>query len=97
VTLDIKFVQCLLENEYTDLKRLDGNYVGALMRFLFTTAIIKIRINEYNFYEDRWCYKTVEDARTALAKWDGKGEPDGWHRHPTSGRRRENDNEYVML
>jgi len=23
-------------------------------------------------------------------QWDGEGEPDGWHRHPHSGRRRSN-------
>jgi hypothetical protein len=24
----------------------------------------------------------------ALREWDGNGEPDGWMRHPDSGRRR---------
>jgi len=28
------------------------------------------------------------DAQRALAGWDGTGEPSGWHRHPSSGRRR---------
>ena len=30
------------------------------------------------------------DAQEALAAWDGAPgtEPQGWHRHPTSGRRR---------
>ena len=27
-------------------------------------------------------------AVVALALWDGTGEPEGWMRHPTSGRRR---------
>lgn len=27
-------------------------------------------------------------ARAALDRWDGRGEPQGWHRHPASGRRR---------
>src|SRR5688572_7310260 len=43
------------------------------------------------FHDDTWVY-TAELAgaawRAALT-WDGTGEPDGWYRHPASGRRRE--------
>lgn len=40
---------------------------------------------------DRWCYETYEAASQALADWDCAAgtEPDGWHRHPDSGRRRD--------
>ena len=42
------------------------------------------------YYTDTWIYD-VEQAdagwRAALG-WDGEGEPDGWYRHPQSGRRR---------
>jgi hypothetical protein len=42
------------------------------------------------YFSDTWIYD-VEQAdagwRAALG-WDGEGEPDGWHRHPQSGRRR---------
>lgn len=51
------------------------------------------------WYDDGWCYKDVHHAFFALVEWDGEGEPDGWFRHPPTGRRRpENDpaQEYVM-
>jgi hypothetical protein len=39
---------------------------------------------------ERWCYSDYAKALAALLAWDGEGEPDGWHRHPDTGRRREN-------
>ncbi|MFL9933635.1 hypothetical protein P0D88_31565 [Paraburkholderia sp. RL18-103-BIB-C] len=43
-----------------------------------------------DWYGDRWCYDTYERARLALEAWDGGDhtEPQGWSRHPNSGRRR---------
>lgn len=45
---------------------------------------------EMGCYDDGWCYHNLASALTALDAWDGSGEPTGWHRHPPSGRRREN-------
>jgi hypothetical protein len=42
-------------------------------------------------YGDRWCFATKHLALRGLGMWidaDGKGEPQGWHRHPETGRRR---------
>jgi hypothetical protein len=37
---------------------------------------------------DRYtCYPDYASARAALDAWDGRGEPQGWTRHPASGRR----------
>jgi hypothetical protein len=80
-----------LENEanYLDARDLgDGRY-AAIMPLMFTHAIITGRIGDKNMYEDRWCYAGYEKAAAALKTWDGTGEPDGWHRHPNTGRRRE--------
>lgn len=74
-----------------------GRWAG-LMRFMFTYAIIVGRMGDEVGYENRWCYKTYAAALMALETWDGVGEPEGWHRHPDTGRRRENgdpDTEYV--
>jgi hypothetical protein len=60
-----------------------------IFRFLFTSAIIS-GISPGG-YEDRWCYTTLNDAVGALAVWKLHPEwpePEGWHRHPDSGRRR---------
>lgn len=47
-------------------------------------------IGDYAGYADRWCYPTREAVFKALAAWDaGKGgEPEGWHKHPDTGRLR---------
>jgi len=40
-------------------------------------------------YTDVYCYLTPARALEAMRAWNGEGEPDGWHRHPQTGRRRE--------
>ncbi len=70
----------------------DADYQGcqaALMRLMYTVAIV-VDLDPY-CYEDRWCYKSEAEALAALDAWDGRGEPTGWHRHPNSGRRRDED------
>ncbi len=82
---------------YSDLIVLpDGRWAG-IAEFLFTHAIIVGRIGDRDSYEDRWCYKTREDATGALESWDGTGEPEGWHRHPLTGRRRETTENGLVL
>ncbi len=81
-----------LENEakYLHARDLgDGRY-AAILPLMFTHAIITGRIGSKDMYEDRWCYAGYEKAAAALEAWDGTGEPEGWHRHPATGRRREN-------
>ena len=83
-----------------------GHYVAfpngrdaCLAGYMFTVAIIA-DLNEYG-HGDRWCYETFDKALAALLEWTergGEGEPEGWHRHPSTGRRRPGGNaaeEYV--
>jgi hypothetical protein len=80
------------EAHYSDARDLgDGRY-AAIMPLMFTHAIIVGRIGNKSTYEDRWCYHGYEKAAAALEAWDGTGEPEGWHRHPNTGRRREEGN-----
>lgn len=83
---------------YLDVRRLpDGRY-AAIYPLMFTHAIITVRAGDYAGVEQRWCYHTKRDARAAMAAWDGTGEPQGWHRHTATGRRRPDGNadlEYV--
>ena len=47
---------------------------------------------------DRYCYHDHDAAWRAVLGWNGKGDPEGWYRHPRSGRRRPDgdiDNEYI--
>jgi hypothetical protein len=51
------------------------------------------------FWDDTWNYERVTTAVSAAKRWDGTGEPTGWHRHPFSGRRRRGgdpDQEYMQ-
>jgi hypothetical protein len=73
----------------------DGE-VFIVVQFMFTYAILS-ELNQYG-YGDRWCYETKDAALRAFYEWDGAGEPNYWHRHPTTGRRRPNGDkaqEYV--
>jgi hypothetical protein len=82
---------------YIDVRQLDDTQYSAIMPLLFTHAIIVGRIGDYSGYEDRWCYGGLSKAQAAHNAWDGTGEPEGWHRHPATGRRREIDEETSLL
>ncbi len=43
---------------------------------------------DWSGYAERYCYGTRVHAEQALEAWDGSGDPEGWHRHPETGRRR---------
>lgn len=79
--------------------REDGTYV-AIYPLLFHWTMIVGAIDD-PYYDDRWCYATEDKAMTAYCEWaarDYAGEPNGWHRHPNTGRRRTNGDpatEYV--
>lgn len=66
-----------------------GVWVVPLM---FTAAIITGPVGALG-YDDRWCYvdplAALRAARRWGGPWGGVAEPDGWHRHPNTGRRRE--------
>ncbi len=40
------------------------------------------------WFFDVWMYETPVKALLAALSWDGQGEPEGWWRHPATGRRR---------
>lgn len=65
----------------------DGRRI-AVTPLMYTAAIMIGRPHQLTWYDDRWCYHTVPAALAAARAWDGTGEPDGWHRHPDTGRRR---------
>mgnify|MGYP001031230436 FL=1 len=87
---ELRFMNFLKSNDYSHVRPIGNGRYAAIAQFMFSTAIVVGRIGNYSCYEDRWCYKTAEDAIAALEAWDGQGEPQGWVRHPTTGRRRPN-------
>lgn len=87
---ELQFMQYLKDEcRYEQVRPIDENRWVGLFQFAFTWAIIVGRIGDQYSYDDRWCYHHKSDAAEALEEWDGTGEPQGWHRHPMTGRRRE--------
>jgi hypothetical protein len=74
-----------------DLYRvLPGNTGVYVLDKLFTVAVAIGSIGS-PVYDDSWCYDGWPSALAAVAAWDvegGQTEPEGWHRHPRTGRRR---------
>lgn len=72
-----------------------------LCRLLFHWTVKRNEIGDFESYIERWCYQTAPLGLAAIHEWasrDFEGEPLGWHRHPDSGRRRDNGDpakEYV--
>lgn len=46
----------------------------------------------YGMFHDRWLYRDTAEAAKALEEWEGAGEPQGWHHHPSTHRRRKEGN-----
>lgn len=61
---------------------------GAWIEDMLSTTRIAVGRTDSAWIDSAWCYHTRAGAEAALAAWDGTGEPDGWHRHPMSDRRR---------
>lgn len=90
------FLTSLMSEGYTNLRPIDeGRSWAGLFRFMFTTAIIVGRMGDTCGYAQHWCFDDEAKAREALEKWDGTGDPEGWHRHLPSNRRRHNGEEYI--
>lgn len=71
----------------------DGTWLMA-HRLMYHWMLIRGTEFEGANYFDRWCYATEDLVRTALAAFPANPtadyEPEGWHRHPPTHRRRPN-------
>lgn len=77
-------------DESTPYRVLAPGYGLWVQPMIFTHRIVVGTIGS-GFVDDAWCYHTREAAEAAADAWDPTvdPEPDGWHRHPRTGRRRE--------
>lgn len=67
----------------------DGRAVY-LMQWSYGGVTVAIGTAGDQVFDDQWNYQFEQASagwRAALG-WDGEGEPEGWYRHPHSGRRR---------
>jgi hypothetical protein len=86
---DLSFLQYLKQEcGYKDPRPLPGGRFAAILPLMYTNAIVVGRMGDDIGYDNRWCYRSYESAKAALDAWNGEGEPEGWHRHPPTGRRR---------
>lgn len=73
----------------------ESGRLACVVPFMFTWAILADL--DFYGYNERWCYETLVDACGALRDWTGEGEPNGWHRHPNTGRRRDKEGVETIL
>jgi hypothetical protein len=93
---EAEYIERMGLGTYSYVKHFPDGECAWIARMAFTTAIL-YGLDTHG-HRDRWCYETAAAARRALDDWDGKGEPKDWHRHPPSGRRKdEAGNEYVRI
>jgi hypothetical protein len=85
--MDLDELPKSITEHYVVMKTLpDGRICGVLRLLYHWTLHVDI---DPICYRERYCYETFEGAAKALEEWDGTGDPEGWHRHPESGRRRD--------
>ena len=86
---EVEGLATCIANGYSHYKRFPNGRDAAVTRLLFTYAILA-DLTRWG-YGDRWCFETEAKAVAALDAWNGEEgtEPQGWHRHPPSGRRRD--------
>lgn len=73
-----------------------GDEYVAFYRLMFHWTMITGHLDNFWGYDDRWCYddRLVGDqllVEFALDEWRSRGfegEPNHWHRHPRTSRRR---------
>jgi hypothetical protein len=98
---ELQFMQWLKDDSGIINPRPIRKYEWAgLFQYMFTCAIVTGRVGDKTSFEDRWCYHSKEAAMKAFIEWNGEGEPNGWHRHPHTGRRRTDGDpatEYVSI
>lgn len=75
---------------YLHVRPLGDGRAVFLLPMTFGNTRIAIGDVDADYFDDGWCYQHSENdlAWRAALGWDGEGEPDGWYRHPDTGRRR---------
>lgn len=69
-------------------KFLNDGRIAAIQTINTWLVAIVVDVHAYG-HNDAFYYRSRERATDALEQWNGTGEPQGWVRHPQSGRRRD--------
>lgn len=78
------------EMGYSSWRMLEDGTILAVGSMLFNNGRLFIDVNHHG-YDDCYCYDSVELAHQSMMSFDEHkdAEPEGWKRHPSTGRRRE--------
>lgn len=76
--------------DYLSIRELDDGRAVYLVPMTLGNLRLAIGDRRLCWFDDLWCYQAhqADAAWTAALGWDGEGEPEGWYRHPATGRRR---------
>lgn len=76
--------------DYLHIRPLGDGRAVFLLPMLMGNTRIAIGDVGRPYFDDGWCYQFEQNyaAWRAALGWDGEGEPEGWYRHPDTGRRR---------
>ena len=77
-------------DDYLHVRRLPDGRAIYLLPMLHDNVRVAIGDVGSLYLDDGWCYQAgqVDLAWRAALGWNGEGEPEGWYRHPDTGRRR---------
>jgi len=73
---------------WIDKKTFRDGRVSYLQQMAFTVRISVSKDAEDQGFEEFFEFQNVAAAFVAFEAWGGDGEPEGWHRHVPSNRRR---------
>jgi hypothetical protein len=95
---ELAAVRANWEPYVTDLQIKAGR-ICAIQRLMYTWALLADLTTWGHAADGRWCYASYDKARAALDAWSGEDgtEPDNWHRHVQSGRRRDPDGTETVM
>jgi hypothetical protein len=66
--------------DYFEIREIPNRGVCGLERMIYTVGLF-YNMNAF-FYEGRYCYPTLADAKEAIRNWNGEGDPSGnWIKH----------------
>lgn len=88
---ELTYMMWLKTCGYQRITPLPGNRWVALQPLMFHWSMIIGKIGDMTSYDDRYCFASRPVADAALDDWIERGfdgEPQFWHRHPKTGRRR---------
>jgi hypothetical protein len=78
-------------NDYAVLVRKGNEQWVGIKRLMFHWTMHVGRLHDMIGHDERFCYQTFDLAATALTDWmvrEFEDEPENWHRHPNTSRRR---------